>query len=149
MWPPWDIPEWWKPIAILLVLPAFLLAVIGLTTSNPTSVGQEGRVARSPEGIVRVTRHPFLIGSDCGRWCIWSPTAMSPRSSSLAPLPSPHWPEPCRLTPSVAARLVPAGRPSRRKPLSSRSPRLLPAVPCSTPVRSQHGDGSPPSLPTH
>jgi hypothetical protein len=51
----WSVPEWWKPIAIILMLPAFLLAVIGLTTPNPTSVGQEGRVARSPEGIVRVT----------------------------------------------------------------------------------------------
>ena len=64
----WGIPEWWKPIAIVLMLPAFLLAVIGLTTPNPTSVGQEGRVARSPEGIVRVTRHPFLIG--VGLWAM-------------------------------------------------------------------------------
>ena len=64
----WGIPEWWKPIAIILMLPAFLLAVIGLTTPNPTSVGQEGRVARSPEGIVRVTRHPFLIG--VGLWAV-------------------------------------------------------------------------------
>src|SRR6202011_496060 len=59
----WGIPEWWKPIAIILMLPAFLLAVIGLTTPNPTSVGQEGRAARSPEGIVRVTRHPFFFGA--------------------------------------------------------------------------------------
>jgi uncharacterized membrane protein len=64
----WGIPEWWKPIAIILMLPAFLLAVIGLTTPNPTSVGQEGRVARLPEGIVRVTRHPFLIG--VGLWAV-------------------------------------------------------------------------------
>jgi len=64
----WGIPEWWKPIAMILMLPAFLLAVIGLTTPNPTSVGQEGRVARSPEGIVRVTRHPFLIG--VGLWAV-------------------------------------------------------------------------------
>ena len=64
----WGIPEWWKPIAIILMLPAFLLAVIGLTTPNPASVGQEGRVACSPEGIVRVTRHPFLIG--VGLWAV-------------------------------------------------------------------------------
>ena len=64
----WGILEWWKPIAMILMLPAFLLAVIGLTTPNPTSVGQEGRVARSPEGIVRVTRHPFLIG--VGLWAV-------------------------------------------------------------------------------
>jgi uncharacterized membrane protein len=64
----WGILEWWKPIAIILMLPAFLLTVIGLTTPNPTSVGQEGRAARSPEGIVRVTRHPFLIG--VGLWAV-------------------------------------------------------------------------------
>jgi NnrU protein len=51
----WGVPVWWKPIAIMLMLPAFLLAVIGLTASNPTIVGEEGRVARPPEGIVRVT----------------------------------------------------------------------------------------------
>jgi uncharacterized membrane protein len=64
----WGIPEWWKPIAILLMLPAFLLAVIGLVTPNPTVVGEEGRVTRPPEGIVRVTRHPFLIG--VGLWAV-------------------------------------------------------------------------------
>lgn len=64
----WGTPEWWKPIAVLLMLPAFLLAVIGLTTPNPTSVGQEGRAARPPEGIVRVTRHPFLTG--VGLWAM-------------------------------------------------------------------------------
>ena len=64
----WGVPVWWKPIAIMLMLPAFLLAVIGLTTSNPTIVGEEGRVARPPEGIVRVTRHPFLIG--VGLWAV-------------------------------------------------------------------------------
>lgn len=64
----WGIPEWWKPMAIILMLPAFLLAVIGLTTPNPASMGQEARVTRSPEGIVRVTRHPFLIG--VGLWAV-------------------------------------------------------------------------------
>jgi uncharacterized membrane protein len=64
----WGVPEWWKPIAIILMLPAFLLAVIGLTTPNPTIVGLEGRVARPPQGIVRVTRHPFLTG--VGLWAL-------------------------------------------------------------------------------
>ncbi len=41
----WGILEWWKPIAMILMLPAVFLAVIGLTTPNPTSIGQEGRVA--------------------------------------------------------------------------------------------------------
>jgi uncharacterized membrane protein len=58
----WGVPQWWKPIAIILMLPAFILAVIGLTTPNPTAVGMEELAARSPEGIVQVTRHPLLIG---------------------------------------------------------------------------------------
>ncbi len=60
--PTWGQPEWWKPVAIAAMLPAFLLVVIGLTTPNPTSVAQEGLVDRPPQGIVRVTRHPFLMG---------------------------------------------------------------------------------------
>lgn len=60
--PSWGIPEWWKPVAIVLMLPAFLLVVIGLATPNPTAVGQEERVGDAPTGIVRVTRHPFLTG---------------------------------------------------------------------------------------
>jgi uncharacterized membrane protein len=60
--------EWWKPFAIILMLPASLLVVIGLTTPNPTSVAQEGRLAQPPQGIVRVTRHPFLTG--VGLWAL-------------------------------------------------------------------------------
>jgi uncharacterized membrane protein len=58
----WGMLEWWKPVAIVLMLPAFLLVVIGLTTPNPTAVAQEAMVERPPGGIVRVTRHPFLMG---------------------------------------------------------------------------------------
>jgi uncharacterized membrane protein len=58
----WGTPEWWKPVAVVAMLPAFLLAVIGLTTPNPTTVAQEGRLGRPSQGIVRITRHPFLIG---------------------------------------------------------------------------------------
>ncbi len=65
--PIWGQLEWWKPFAIALMLPAFLLVVIGLTTPNPTSVAQEGLVDRPPQGIVRITRHPFLVGV-----AIWS-----------------------------------------------------------------------------
>jgi uncharacterized membrane protein len=53
---------WWKPFAIALMLPSVFLVVVGLTTPNPTSVRQERRVGDVPRGIVRVTRHPFLIG---------------------------------------------------------------------------------------
>ena len=62
----WGMLEWWKPFAIILMLPASLLVVIGLTTPNPTSVAQEGRLAQPPQGIVRVTRHPFL--TSVGLW---------------------------------------------------------------------------------
>ena len=46
----WGMLEWWKPIAIILMLPASLLVVIGLTTPNPTSVAQEGRVGPATAG---------------------------------------------------------------------------------------------------
>lgn len=58
----WGVPEWWKPVAIILLFPAFLLAVIGMTTPNPTTVKQERSATQPPKGIVRVTRHPFLVG---------------------------------------------------------------------------------------
>jgi uncharacterized membrane protein len=64
----WGAPQWWKPIAIILMLPAFVLAVSGLRTPNPTAVGMEGLAGRSPEGVVRVTRHPLLIG--IGLWAL-------------------------------------------------------------------------------
>jgi len=60
--PTWGPLQWWKPFAIALMVPAFLLVVVGLTTPNPTAVAQEGLVSREPAGILRVTRHPFLIG---------------------------------------------------------------------------------------
>ena len=60
--PTWGQLEWWKPVMIALMLPAFLLVVIGLATPNPTAVAQEGLVDRAPQGIVRITRHPFLMG---------------------------------------------------------------------------------------
>ena len=37
--PTWGMLQWWKPIQLVLMLPAFLLVVVGLTTPNPTSVG--------------------------------------------------------------------------------------------------------------
>ena len=64
----WGMLEWWKPLAIILMLPATLLVVIGLTTPNPTAVAQENRLAQPPQGIVRVTRHPFLTG--VGLWAL-------------------------------------------------------------------------------
>lgn len=60
--PTWGMLEWWKPFQLVLMLPAFLLVVIGLTSPNPTSFGQEKLALGQPTGIVRITRHPFLMG---------------------------------------------------------------------------------------
>ena len=64
----WGMLEWWKPIAIILMVPAALLVAIGLTTPNPTSVAREVRLKQPPQGIVRITRHPFLTG--VGLWAL-------------------------------------------------------------------------------
>lgn len=60
----WDHPGWFKPVAALLMLPAFVLAVAGLTTPNPTVIGGEALLgeAEPARGILRITRHPFLWG---------------------------------------------------------------------------------------
>ena len=60
--PTWGQLQEWKPVMIVLMLPAFLLVVIGLSTPNPTAVAQESLADRPPQGIVRITRHPFLMG---------------------------------------------------------------------------------------
>lgn len=60
--PLWDAPNLWRYVSLVLMLPAFLLVVAGLTTPNPTAAGQEARVADEPRGVVRITRHPFLVG---------------------------------------------------------------------------------------
>lgn len=60
--PSWGMLAAWRPVMVVLMLPAMLLVVIGLLTPSPTSLGQEHRVAQPPLGILRVTRHPFLTG---------------------------------------------------------------------------------------
>jgi uncharacterized membrane protein len=60
--PTWGIPNAVKPVAVIMMLPAFLLAVIGVTTPNPTAVAQETFALKDPQGIVQITRHPFLMG---------------------------------------------------------------------------------------
>ena len=60
--PTWGALQWWKPIQIALMLPAFVLVVTGLLTPNPTAVAQEKLVDEPPRGIVQITRHPFLVG---------------------------------------------------------------------------------------
>jgi len=63
--PMWVAPSWLPHVGALVLLIAFLFAVIGLATPNPTSVQQEGVLKRGDDaakGIVRITRHPFLWG---------------------------------------------------------------------------------------
>lgn len=51
-------------IAAPIMLFALFLAVVGMISPNPTSIGQERRLTEDaePYGIQRVTRHPFLWG---------------------------------------------------------------------------------------
>lgn len=60
----WVAPGWWQHAGSLLVLVAFLFAVIGLTTPNPTIVQGEKLLKKggAGKGILRVTRHPFFWG---------------------------------------------------------------------------------------
>jgi len=53
-----------KHLAIPVVALAFFLGVQGLLAPNPTSIGQEGAIAKEGtiHGVVRITRHPFLWG---------------------------------------------------------------------------------------
>ena len=53
-----------KPVAAALMLLAFLLAVLGLATPNPTAVGGERLLEQDvpAQGVMRFTRHPFLWG---------------------------------------------------------------------------------------
>lgn len=60
----WGQPQAFKPMALTLMVFAFLFAVCGLTTPNPTAVGGESllRHDEPAAGILRITRHPFLWG---------------------------------------------------------------------------------------
>jgi uncharacterized membrane protein len=60
----WGQLAWFKPIAALLMLVAFLLVVPGMTTPNPMAVvGENLLMADEPtRGIHRVSQHPFLWG---------------------------------------------------------------------------------------
>jgi len=53
-----------RPVAMILVLLAFLFVGVGLTTPSPTAVGGESQLdqAEPARGILRITRHPFLWG---------------------------------------------------------------------------------------
>ena len=53
-----------KDFAIPVLAVAFALAVPGILSPNPTSVGQEKTAgeAKTVRGVLRITRHPFLWG---------------------------------------------------------------------------------------
>ena len=53
-----------RPLALVLLLVAILFIGIGLTTPSPTVVGGESQLDRDDpaQGILRITRHPFLWG---------------------------------------------------------------------------------------
>lgn len=60
----WGQLAWFKPFAAILMLAAFLFAVLGLTTPNPTAVSGEKLLASDAPavGVMRITRHPLLWG---------------------------------------------------------------------------------------
>jgi len=53
-----------KPLALIVIFVACQFVAIGLTTPSPTAVGGESRLdsTEPAQGILRVTRHPFLWG---------------------------------------------------------------------------------------
>lgn len=68
----WVAPVWAVHLAPLFMLVAFLLAVTGLTTPNPTAFRMEQFLETGdgrPKGVVHITRHPFLWGA-----MIWAGT---------------------------------------------------------------------------
>src|SRR3546814_780255 len=69
--PLWTPPAWTRWVPVLAMPVALLLAVCAFTTRNVTAVGGENQSA-APDptpGIMRITRHPFLIGA-----ALWAAT---------------------------------------------------------------------------
>lgn len=60
----WSVTPVTRYIQLAIQLLAMLFIVPGLTTPNPTSVGQESALDRPTVigGMLRITRHPFLWG---------------------------------------------------------------------------------------
>lgn len=65
----WYPAEWARYVAIPLMFFACIFMVAGMTTKNPTSVGQESVLGKSDSvsGIIKITRHPSLWG-----FTLWS-----------------------------------------------------------------------------
>jgi uncharacterized membrane protein len=60
----WGKVEWMRWPLIVLMLPACILLVCGLTAPNPLIVGREALLARTEigQGILAITRHPMNWG---------------------------------------------------------------------------------------
>ncbi len=60
LWEAGAVTRW---IAVVVMLPAFILLVCAYSTRNPTGIGMESAAdagASAARGIVRVTRHPLM-----------------------------------------------------------------------------------------
>lgn len=66
----WDLGPGARHVPLVVMPVALALALIGLTSRNPTAVGMqlEAESGGSTKGIVTVTRHPFLWGA--GLWAL-------------------------------------------------------------------------------
>jgi uncharacterized membrane protein len=60
----WSATPATKGVQLALQLVAMIFIVAGITTPNPTTVGQQGVLDKpdSITGMLRITRHPFLWG---------------------------------------------------------------------------------------
>jgi uncharacterized membrane protein len=79
--PLWSPPRGLRHAGALLMLAAFYFVVVGVMSKSPTAVGRE-TLLRDPEparGLVRVTRHPFLVGVT-----LWAITHLLVRGDAAA-----------------------------------------------------------------
>lgn len=71
-------PDVVKSLGVVVIAAAFALAVPGVLRGNPTSAGQE---AARINGILRVTRHPFLMGT--ALWAAFHLVAMGTLAATI------------------------------------------------------------------
>jgi len=78
LWSPPVALRWAAPVLVLI---AFVFVVIGLTTPSPTAAGGESRLdlEQPAQGMLRVTRHPFLWGV-----ALWAITHLALNGNSAA-----------------------------------------------------------------
>jgi uncharacterized membrane protein len=56
----WRAPPWTRWITLVVMPLAFVFLIAGMSTKNPTSMGQGTAASAEPQGFVRITRHPNL-----------------------------------------------------------------------------------------